>query len=94
MAHAHDAEEPDAEWYNSLKSPYGVGCCAQDHDCEIVDDDYRGGPVPGSYIVKWHGREVTVPPRAVLKRSDNPTGHPVLCMHYSVPQCFVLPAEG
>ena len=94
----HDPGELDAEWFNSLRSPNGLSCCSNHHDCETVSD-YRLGAAPGSYRARWHGQWIEVPASVVLTRADNPTGMPVLCVATNGPgviiaRCFVRPAEG
>lgn len=75
-AMAHDATEPYAQWYNSLKQPgTGVSCC-NTHDCSAVD--YRIGK--DGYEANVDSRWISIPESKVLSHQDNPTGHAVLCM--------------
>jgi len=96
---AHDPQELDADWFNSLRGPEeGVSCCGNHHDCATVSD-YRPGEIPGSYRALLNGEWLDVPAFVVLERADNPTGLPVLCIgrdHTGRPfaRCFVRPSEG
>lgn len=98
QAWAHEAEEPEAAWFNSLKTESGISCCDQHHDCDYLDSDqYTDGDEPGSYKVRFQGEVVPVPASAVLRR-DNPTGHAVMCVMFHdghpVARCFVPPSQG
>src|SRR5271157_5246029 len=93
----HEAGDRDADWYNSLRDRAGVSCCSASHDCHIAIE-YKAGAEPGSYWVLSNGEWVYAPAYSVLKRADNPTGLPVVCVWYQnaqpVARCLVLPAEG
>jgi hypothetical protein len=97
QAAAHDPSEPNAAWYKSLRSNRGEACCTAHRDCETVSK-YRQSLVPGGYEALWHGEWARVDPSAVLNRADNPTGLPVLCVHYldghPIARCFIRPTEG
>ena len=96
-AAAHDPSEPNAAWYKSLTSNRGEACCTAHRDCETVSQ-YRQSLVPGGYEALWHGEWARIDPSAVLHRADNPTGLPVLCVHYldghPIARCFIRPSEG
>jgi hypothetical protein len=64
-----------APWYNSLRQPQsGISCCSV-ADCRSTDSRIQGD----HYEVLIEGEWRSVPPEAVLERSDNPTGHAVVC---------------
>ena len=97
---AHEYRDADADWYRSLTNSKHEFCCSLQRDCQEVDD-YRPSSEPGSYEARWRDQWVRIPASAVLDRSDNPTGHAVLCaspgLDYGdrpVARCFVRPAEG
>ncbi len=77
-------------WFRSLMQPgTGASCCAE-ADCRQTD--FR---INGDHYEAWiDGRWEPVPPQAVLKRTDNPTGRAVVC---SIPTlgiiCFVRGPE-
>ena len=94
LAHAPDAV--DGAWYNSLKVPGTEGsmtpssCCGA-ADCMAVEDaDVKIDD--GVYFVRspTSGQLLRVPPDSVAKRSDNPTGKYVACVHNERVLCFVL----
>ncbi len=95
---AHDSEEQFADWYLSLKAPEsGMSCCSMRRDCATIDDYHGSATVPGGYEVLFEGEWLAVSPSAVLQRSDNPTGHAVLCVSHQngkpVARCFVRGSE-
>jgi hypothetical protein len=97
IAAAHDVSDADASWYKSLKNNQGAYCCSPQQDC--VATEYSADRV-GGYVALWRGRWLHVDPSVVLDRSDNPTGHAVICAWdgadiYPEPvvRCFVLPPE-
>lgn len=97
-AAAHDGADPLSAWYRSLVDPEtGISCCSMQRDCQPVDD-YHASTTPGGYVVQIEGRSVEVPPNKVLQRTDNPTGHAVLCIMrvdgVPVPRCLVRAVEG
>jgi hypothetical protein len=97
---AHDLSDADAAWYRSLTNGKHEYCCSPQRDCEEVDD-YRPSSEPGGYEALWRGQWVRIPASAVLDRSDNPTGHAVMCAwsggdygNQPVVRCFVRATEG
>ncbi len=97
-AAAHDGDDQLSAWYRSLVQPEtGVSCCSMQRDCQPVDD-YHASATPGGYVVSIEGRSVEVPPNRVLQRTDNPTGHAVVCFSrvdgVPVPRCMVRAIEG
>ncbi len=86
-ASAHDADEPFAAWYNSLKqNGTDISCCSQ-HDCQEVD--YRIGP-SAKYQAWIENGWVDIPEDRVLTR-DNPVGRGILCRSQSTGTiwCFI-----
>ncbi len=88
-AFAHPPEHPDpalAPWFHSLLQPgTGISCCSE-ADCRRTDyrieDDH--------YEARINGEWRPVPPQAVLKRTDNPTGQAVVCYTPTLGiMCFV-----
>ncbi len=97
-AAAHEDSAPLAAWYQSLRDPQtGAACCSMERDCHPVDD-YHASSNPGGYVVRIDGVSFDVPPSKVLQRTDNPTGHAVVCIdHWAnkpVVRCMVLATEG
>jgi hypothetical protein len=95
---AHDDSDPLSAWYRSLKDPQtGLSCCSQHRDCQPIDD-YHASATPGGYVVLIEGRWLEVPPAKVLQRTDNPTGHAVVCIGHvngaPVPRCMIRVTEG
>lgn len=97
------APSPYADWYRGLATPEGGSCCslsdgrttevrfvrgateAEDHWEAWID-----GRFPGGINVGW----VAIPPQAVLHRTDNPTGEPVVFWRPARGViCFVRPIE-
>jgi hypothetical protein len=79
-----------APWFRSLVQPgTGLSCCSIS-DCRqteyrIIQDHYEA----------LHGKDwLIVPPDKILRRTDNPTGHAILCW---TPQqgviCFIRAPE-
>ena len=62
-------------WFQSLTQPgTGIPCCSVS-DCH--ETDFR---INGDHYEAWvDGQWRVVPPEAVLKRTDNPTGRAVAC---------------
>jgi hypothetical protein len=95
---AHDGSDPLSAWYQSLKDPEtGISCCSMQRDCQAVDD-YHASATPGGYVVRIDGSTLEVPPSKVLQRTDNPTGHAVVCVGrvdgVLFPRCMVRATEG
>lgn len=101
IATAHDGDDARAAWFRALKSPDGRSCC-DNMNCEEIDgDDYRPSTTTSGFEVRFRGHWLLVPSTAVLERTQNPTGHAVLCaVQYTQPPdpptpiCFVRQAEG
>ena len=79
-AFGHDASQPDAEWFNSLKQPQtGISCCDV-ADCRAYDNS-EIRITDGIYHVLHRGEWLDVPAGKIVERPDNPTGHFVACVH-------------
>ena len=89
-AAAHEGDEPDADYFNSLTLPdSSSSCCGQHHDC--VATDYRLGV--GGYEVPLGNAWVPVPGWAVLHRA-NPTGRGTVCVYQGRILCLNPAEEG
>ena len=85
-----NADPALAPWFQSLRQPEtGMSCC-DIADCRPTE--YR--TVGDAYEVWIDNRWMTVPPRRILQRADNPVGRAVVCW---TPQrgimCFVRGTE-
>jgi hypothetical protein len=85
-----NADPALAPWFQSLRQPEtGMSCCDV-ADCRPTE--YR--TVGDAYEVWVDNRWMTVPPRRILQRADNPVGRAVVCW---TPQrgimCFVRGTE-
>ncbi len=85
-----NADPALAPWFQSLRQPEtGISCCDV-ADCRPTE--YR--TVGDAYEVWVDDRWMTVPPRRILQRADNPIGRAVVCW---TPQrgimCFVRGTE-
>jgi hypothetical protein len=85
-----NADPALAPWFQSLRQPEtGMSCC-DIADCRPTE--YR--TVGDDYEVWVDNRWMTVPPRRILQRADNPVGRAVVCW---TPQrgimCFVRGTE-
>jgi hypothetical protein len=79
-----------APWFRSLLQPgTGVSCCAL-ADCRPTDYRIKSDHYEAMVGGKW----IAVPPDKILQRTDNPTGHAIVCW---TPQrgimCFVRVTE-
>lgn len=79
-----------APWFRSLLQPgTGMSCCAL-ADCRPTEYRIRSDHYEAMVGGKW----VAVPPDKILQRTDNPTGHAIVCW---TPQrgimCFVRATE-
>jgi hypothetical protein len=79
-----------APWFRSLLQPgTGMSCCAL-ADCRPTDYRIKSDHYEALVGGKW----VAVPPDKILQRTDNPTGHAIVCW---TPQrgimCFVRATE-
>src|ERR1044072_1180791 len=80
-AHSHEANEPEAPWFNSLRQPQsGVQCCSM-HDCRAYDERTEVRIENGVYAVLHNGEWLQVPASKIIERFDNPTGHFVACVY-------------
>jgi len=78
MALAAPTDNPDpalAPWYNNLRAPWTNALCCSIADCRPVEARTAGD----DYEVFVGGEWRRVPPDRILQRSDNPTGHAVVC---------------
>jgi hypothetical protein len=85
FASAHEANEPYADWFTSLKQPSGISCCGgSDHDCRNVE----ATPIDDGWQVWADWKNLAHPsgdrrlisiPRTAAQFRENPTGQPVLC---------------
>jgi hypothetical protein len=95
LVNAPSSADPDlSPWFQSLKSPMGMSCCAQADGHILHDSEWRA--VKDGYEVLINGAWVPVPAESVLQRADNPTGGAVVFYPPSgAPPiyCFVRPAE-
>jgi hypothetical protein len=85
-----NADPTLAPWYRSLLQPgTSISCCSI-ADCRATE--YR--TTADHYEVLVGGNWLPVPPEKILQRTDNPTGHAVVCW---TPQrgimCFVRATE-
>jgi hypothetical protein len=81
-AHGHEASEPEAAWFNSLRQPAtGMECCQSTHDCREYDERTEVRIENGVYALLHRGEWLPVPEVRFIDRADNPTGHLVACVH-------------
>jgi hypothetical protein len=85
-----NADPALAPWFRSLLQPgTGVSCCAL-ADCRPTEYRIKSDHYEAMVGGKW----VAVPPDKILQRTDNPTGHAIVCW---TPQrgimCFVRATE-
>lgn len=73
---AHTAEQPHADWYNSLSNPT-LGHCCGPRDCQPTE--WRKSETTGDYEVPFGDKWLDVRPEAVM-RIANPTGSAVVCI--------------
>jgi hypothetical protein len=85
-----NADPTLAPWYRSLLQPGTTISCCSLADCRATE--YR--TKADHYEVLVGGNWLPVPPDKILQRTDNPTGHAVVCW---TPQrgimCFVRATE-
>ena len=85
-----DADPALAPWFRSLLQPGTEVSCCSVSDCRSteyrIEHDHYEALIGGSWLA--------VPPDKVLQRTDNPTGHAIVCW---TPQrgimCFVRATE-
>jgi len=79
-----------APWFQSLRQPgTGMSCCSI-ADCRQTDFRVHNGHYQALIDGVWR----SVPPNAVLQRTDNPTGRAVVCYTpYFGIMCFVKGPE-
>lgn len=92
-AEAHPPAGADmslAPWFQSLRQPgTGMSCCSI-ADCRPTDFRIRNGQYQAMIGGEWR----PVPPSAVLRRTDNPTGRAVVCYTpYFGIMCFIRGPE-
>lgn len=96
FAAAADAEPPPnadpalAPWFRSLLQPgTSISCCSLS-DCRATEYRIEADHYEALIGEKWF----VVPPDRILQRTDNPTGHAVVCW---TPQrgimCFIRATE-
>lgn len=85
-----------APWFQSLQRPDIGSCCSvadgRVTESRVVGDHYEvliDSRFPGVTEPSWQ----PVPPAAILKRVDNPTGATVAFWYMGQVRCVVLPAE-
>ncbi len=62
-------------WFRSLLQPGTNYPCCSIADCRRADYRTTGN----RYEVRIHGKWLPVLPSKILKRTDNPTGHAIVC---------------
>ncbi len=79
-----------APWFHSLMQPgTGISCCSE-ADCRRTDYRINGDHYEAMICGEWKA----IPPEAVLKRMDNPTGQAVVCYTPTLGiMCFVRGPE-
>lgn len=81
LVHAASAAPPEnadpklAPWFNDLRQPWTNALCCSIADCRPTESRTQGD----HYEVFVGGEWLVVPDDKVLQRSDNPTGHAVVC---------------
>jgi hypothetical protein len=85
-----NADPALAPWFRSLLQPGTTVSCCSLADCRPTDYRIKAD----HYAVMVGGRWLAVPPDKILQRTDNPTGHAIVCW---TPQrgimCFVRATE-
>jgi len=86
-----NADSSLAPWFNDLKASDGTQCCSM-ADCRSSQSRSAAG---GGYETIINGEWVAVPWDRVVSRSDNPTGHAIVCFapHINFILCFVPPPD-
>ena len=85
-----NADPALAPWFNSLRSPWTNALCCSIADCRPTDSRINGDHYEAFVGGQWR----SVPPDAVLRRTDNPTGRAVVCWTPSAGiMCFVRGPE-
>ena len=85
-----DADQKLAPWFNNLRAPWTNALCCTVADCRPVQSRTRDD----HYEVFVGGAWQSVPDDKILQRSDNPTGHAVVCWTPTAGiMCFVRPPE-
>jgi len=85
-----DADPTLAPWFRSLRIPgTSISCCSVT-DCRATEYRIEADHYEALIGERW----LVVPPDKILQRTDNPTGHAVVCW---TPQrgilCFVRATE-
>jgi hypothetical protein len=85
-----NADPALAPWYRSLLQPGTTVSCCSLADCRPTDYRIKAD----HYEALVGGHWLAVPPDKILQRTDNPTGHAIICW---TPQrgimCFVRATE-
>ncbi len=85
-----DADPALAPWFRGLLQPGTTISCCSVADCRATE--YR--IISDHYEALVGGKWLAVPPEKILQRTDNPTGHAIVCW---TPQrgimCFVRESE-
>jgi hypothetical protein len=99
---AHQPGDEFAEWFRTLKepgtetflNPSYAACCSPERDCQTTEYETDAA---GLYWIEAEGERIQVPPNKILQRTDNPTGHAVVCLSHfnghALVRCFVRPPE-
>ena len=95
---SQDAKDlaPYSDYLRGLKSPVG-GLCCDLSDCRLTEAKIVGGHWQ-VYVKKEqfeYGKNewIDVPEDKILRKTDNPTGLPILCWSpYAGVLCFVAPS--
>jgi hypothetical protein len=79
-----------APWYRSLLQPGTNYPCCSVADCRRADYRITGN----RYEVRIDGKWLPVLPSKILTRTDNPTGHAIVCWDPAQGiMCFIRPPE-
>jgi hypothetical protein len=85
-----NADPTLAPWFRSLLQPGTTISCCSLADCRATEYRIRADHYEAMVAGNW----LSVPPEKILQRTDNPTGHAIVCW---TPQrgimCFVRATE-
>ena len=85
-----DADPSLGPWYNSLRQPWTNALCCSIADCRPVLSRIVDGHYEAFVGDEWR----LVPDDRVLTRTDNPTGHAVVCWTpFAGVLCFIKAPE-
>ena len=79
-AHGHEANQPDAAWFNSLQQPNSSIHCCGEADCRAYDERTEVRINDGVYAIFHKGEWLPIEAKRFIETS-NPTGHFVACVH-------------